>query len=77
MFYHFEFHVDLENIIDGIKRPVIHFSNDGRIECNEDKVIKLFEERKKLLSMIGKRRKKKSSIRKKLRKKTSTNEEKS
>lgn len=51
LFYYFEFHIDLENIIDGIKRPVIHFSNDGIIECNEDKLIELFEERKKLLEL--------------------------
>lgn len=37
IFYYFEFHIDIEDIIDWIKRPVIHFSNDGRIECNEDK----------------------------------------
>lgn len=51
LFYYFEFHIDVENIIDGIKRPVIHFSNDGIIECNEDKLIELFEERKKLLEL--------------------------
>ena len=45
MIYQFDFHIDLDNIIDGIKRPVIHFSNDGIIECNEDKLIELFEER--------------------------------
>lgn len=51
MIYQFDFHIDLDNIIDGIKRPVIHFSNDGIIECNEDKLIELFEERKKLLEL--------------------------
>lgn len=51
MIYQFDFHINLDNIIDGIKRPVIHFSNDGIIECNEDKLIELFEERKKLLEL--------------------------
>ena len=51
LFYYFEFHIDVENIIDGIKRPVIHFSNDGYTECDEDKLIELFEERKKLLDL--------------------------
>lgn len=51
IFIYFEFHIDIENVIDGIKRPVIHFSNDGSIECNEDKLIELFEERKKLLEL--------------------------
>ena len=51
MIYQFDFHIDLDNIVDGIKRPVIHFSNDGIIECNEDKLIELFEERKKLLDL--------------------------
>lgn len=51
LFYYFEFHIDVENIIDGINLPVIHFSNDGIIECNEDKLIELFEERKKMLEL--------------------------
>ena len=51
MIYQFDFHIDLDNIVDGIKRPVIHFSNDGIIECDEDKIIELFEERKKLLEL--------------------------
>lgn len=51
IFYNFEFHIDIDDIIDGIKIPVIHLSNDGKIECNEDKVIELFEERKKLLEL--------------------------
>ena len=51
MIYQFDFHIDLDNIIDGIKRPVIHFSNDGYTECDEDKLIELFEERKKLLEL--------------------------
>ena len=61
MIYQFDFHIDLDNIIDGIKRPVIHFSNDGIIECNEDKLIELFEERKKLLDLY---RAKKEEIKK-------------
>ena len=56
MFYHFEFHIDLDNIVDGIKRPVIHFSNDGYTECDEDKLIELFEERKKLLDLYKKKK---------------------
>ncbi len=56
MIYQFDFHIDLDNIIDGIKRPVIHFSNDGIIECNEDKLIELFEERKKLLDLYRKKK---------------------
>ena len=32
MIYQFDFHIDLDNIIDGIKIPVIHFSNDGYTE---------------------------------------------
>lgn len=51
MIYQFDFHIDLDNIVDGIKRPVIHFSNDGYTECDEDKLIELFEERKKLLDL--------------------------
>lgn len=51
MINQFDFHIDLDNIIDGIKRPVIHFSNDGIIECDEDNLIELFEERKKLLDL--------------------------
>lgn len=51
MIYQFDFHIDLDDIIDGIKIPVIHLSNDGKIKCDEDKVIELFEERKKLLEL--------------------------
>ena len=55
IFYNFSFNIDIDDIIDGIKRPVIHFSNDfsndGSIECDEDKLIELFEERKKLLDL--------------------------
>lgn len=51
IFYNFEFHIDIDDITDGIKRPVIHLSTDGKIECDEDKVIELFEERKKLLKL--------------------------
>lgn len=51
MINQFDFHIDLDNIIDGIKRPVIHFSNDGIIKCDEDNLIELFEERKKLLDL--------------------------
>lgn len=51
IFYNFDFHIDLDNIIDGIKIPVIHFSNDGYTECDENKIIELFEERKKLLEL--------------------------
>lgn len=51
IFYNFEFHIDIDDIIDGIKIPVIHLSNDGKIECDEDKIIELFEERKKLLEL--------------------------
>lgn len=51
IFYNFDFHIDLDNIIDGIKIPVIHFSNYGYTECDEDKLIELFEERKKLLEL--------------------------
>ena len=51
IFYNFSFHIDIDDIIDGIKIPVIHLSNDGIIECNEDKLIELFEERKKLLEL--------------------------
>lgn len=51
MFYQFGFHIDVENVYDRIKVPVIHFSNDERIECNEDEVIELFNERKKLLDL--------------------------
>ena len=56
MIYQFDFHIDLDNIIDGIKRPVIHFSNDGYTECDEDKLIELFEERKKLLDLYRKKK---------------------
>ena len=56
LFYYFEFHIDVENIIDGINLPVIHFSNDGSIECDEDKLIELFEERKKLLDLYRKKK---------------------
>ena len=51
IFYNFEFHIDIDDIIDGIKIPVIHLSNDGKIECDENKIIELFEERKKLLEL--------------------------
>ena len=50
IFYNFSFNIDIETT-DGIKIPVIHLSNDGKIECDEDKVIELFEERKKLLEL--------------------------
>ena len=66
MFYHFEFHIDLDNIVDGIKRPVIHFSNDGSIECNEDKLIELFEERKKLLELYRSKKEEIEKIRTRL-----------
>ena len=56
MINQFDFHIDLDNIIDGIKRPVIHFSNDGYTECDEDKLIELFEERKKLLDLYRKKK---------------------
>ena len=51
IFYNFSFHIDIDDITDGIKIPVIHLSNDGIIECDEDKLIELFEERKKLLEL--------------------------
>ena len=66
MIYQFDFHIDLDNIIDGIKRPVIHFSNDGIIECNEDKLIELFEERKKLLDLYRKKKEEIEKIKNKL-----------
>ena len=66
MIYQFDFHIDLDNIIDGIKRPVIHFSNDGIIECNEDKLIKLFEERKKLLDLYRAKKEEIEKIKNKL-----------
>lgn len=66
LFYYFEFHIDVENIIDGIKRPVIHFSNDGIIECNEDKLIELFEERKKLLELYRAKKEEIEKIKNKL-----------
>ena len=50
IFYNFEFHIDIETT-DGIKIPIIHLSNDGKIECDENKIIELFEERKKLLEL--------------------------
>ena len=66
MFYYFDFQIDLENIIDGIKRPVIHFSNYRSIECNEDKVIELFEERKKLLELYRAKKEEIEKIKNKL-----------
>lgn len=66
MIYQFDFHIDLDNIIDGIKIPVIHFSNDGIIECNEDKLIELFEERKKLLDLYRKNKEEIKVITKKI-----------
>lgn len=66
LFYYFEFHIDVEDIIDWIKRPVIHFSNDGRIECNEDKVIELFEERKKILELYRSKKEEVKAITKKI-----------
>ena len=66
MIYQFDFHIVLDNIIDGIKRPVIHFSNDGIIECNEDKLIELFEERKKLLDLYRKKKEEIEKIKNKL-----------
>lgn len=50
IFYNFSFNIDIETT-DGIKIPVIHLSNDGKIECDENKIIELFEERKKLLEL--------------------------
>ena len=55
IFYNFSFNIDIETT-DGIKIPVIHLSNDGIIECNEDKLIELFEERKKLLDLYRKKK---------------------
>ena len=66
LFYYFEFHIDVENIIDGIKRPVIHFSNDGYTECDEDKLIELFEERKKLLDLYRAKKEEIEKIKNKL-----------
>ena len=66
MIYQFDFHIDVDNIIDGIKRPVIHFSNDGSIECNEDKLIELFEERKKLLDLYRAKKEEIEKIKNKL-----------
>lgn len=66
LFYYFEFHIELDNIIDGIKMPVIHFSNDGIIECNEDKLIELFEERKKLLDLYRAKKEEIEKITKKI-----------
>ena len=66
MIYQFDFHIDLDDITDGIKRPVIHFSNDGIIECDEDKVIELFEERKKLLDLYRKKKEEIEKIKNKL-----------
>lgn len=66
MIYQFDFHIDVDNIIDGIKRPVIHFSNDGSIECDEDKLIELFEERKKLLDLYRKKKEEIEKIKNKL-----------
>lgn len=66
LFYYFEFHIDVENIIDGIKRPVIHFSNDGYTECDEDKLIELFEERKKLLELYRAKKEEIEKIKNKL-----------
>lgn len=60
IFYNFSFNIDIETT-DGIKIPVIHLSDDGKIECDEDKIIELFEERKKLLDLY---RKKKEEIEK-------------
>lgn len=50
IFYNFSFNIDIETT-DGIKIPVIDLSYNGKIECNEVKVIELFEERKKLLEL--------------------------
>lgn len=50
IFYNFSFNIDIETT-DGIKIPVIHLNNDGKIECDENKIIELFEERKKLLEL--------------------------
>ena len=66
MIYQFDFHIDVENIIDGIKRPVIHFSNDGYTECDEDKLIELFEERKKLLDLYRAKKEEIEKIKNKL-----------
>lgn len=66
MIYQFDFHIDLDNIVDGIKRPVIHFSNDGIIECDEDNLIELFEERKKLLELYRSKKEEIKAIVKKI-----------
>ena len=50
LFYNFSFNIDIETTA-GIKIPIIHLSNDGKIECDENKIIELFEERKKLLEL--------------------------
>ena len=51
LFYNFTFKIDLDSQVEGIKFPVIHFSNDGYVECNENKVKDLFKERIKLLDV--------------------------
>ena len=66
LFYYIEFQMDVENIIAGIKRPVIHFSNDGYTECDEDKLIELFEERKKLLDLYRAKKEEIEKIKNKL-----------
>ena len=65
IFYNFSFNIDIETT-DGIKIPVIHLSNDGKIECDEDKVIELFEERKKLLELYRSKKEEIKVIKKKI-----------
>ena len=65
IFYNFSFNIDIETT-DGIKIPVIHLSNDGKIECDEDKIIELFEERKKLLELYRSKKEEVKVITKKI-----------
>ena len=65
IFYNFSFNIDIETT-DGIKIPVIHLSNDGKIECDENKIIELFEERKKLLELYRSKKEEVKVITKKI-----------
>lgn len=68
LFYQFEFKIDIENGYDRIKVPVIHFTNDGYIECDESKIKELFKEREKLLESYRNKSQEIKDIKNKLRK---------
>ena len=68
LFYQFEFKIDIENGYDRIKVPVIHFANDGYIECDESKLKELFKEREKLLESYRNKSQEIKDIKNKLRK---------